>query len=83
MPKVASKSPKSSAKLHHTPPFSKEYIKYVDIDLSRKGRKWSNIFSLLLLLLVIGSIGTLIFSLINNTNNNDNDNDNDKDKDDI
>ena len=82
MPKVASKSPKSSAKLHPTPPFSKEYAKYVDIDFSRKGIKWSNIFSLLLLL-VIGSIGTLIFSLINNTNNNDNDNDNDNDKDDI
>ena len=76
MPKVTSKSAKSSAKLHHTPPFSKEYTKYVDIDLSRrKGRKWNNIFSLLLLLLVIGSIGTLIFSLINNTNNNDNDKD--------
>ena len=75
MPKVASKSPKSSAKLHHTPPFSKEYTKYVDIDLSRKGRKWSNIFSLLLLLLVIGSIGMLIFLLIDNTNDNDNDKD--------
>ena len=77
MPKVTSKSTKSSAKLHHTPPFSKEYAKYVDIDFSKKGRKWSNIFSLLLLLLVIGSIGTLIFLLINNTNNNDNDNDKD------
>ena len=75
MPKVASKSAKSSAKLHHTPPFSKEYTKYVDIDLSRKGRKWSNIFSLLLLLLVIGSIGMLIFLLIDNTNDNDNDKD--------
>ena len=75
MPKVASKSPKLSAKLHHTPPFSKEYTKYVDIDLSRKGRKWSNIFSLLLLLLVIGSIGMLIFLLIDNTNDNDNDKD--------
>ena len=75
MPKVASKSPKSSAKLHHTPPFSKEYTKYVDIDLSRKGRKWSNIFSLLLLLLVICSIGMLIFLLIDNTNDNDNDKD--------
>ena len=83
MPKVASKSAKSSAKLHHTPPFSKEYAKYVDIDFSKKGRKWSNIFSLLLLLLVIGSIGTLIFLLMSNTNNNDNDNDNDNDKDDI
>ena len=68
-----SKSAKSSAKLHHTPTFSEEYTKYVDIDLSKKGRKWSNIFSLLLLLLVIGSIGTLIFSLINNDNDNDND----------
>ena len=75
MPKVASKSAKSSAKLHHTPPFSKEYTKYVDIDLSRKGRKWSNIFSLLLLLLVIGSIGMLIFLIIDNTNDNDNDKD--------
>jgi len=55
MPKVASKSPKSSAKLHHTPPFSKEYTKYVDIDLSRKGRKWSNIFSLLLFNLLFNS----------------------------
>ena len=71
MPKVASKSPKS--------PFLKDYTKYVDIDLSRKGIKRSNIFSLLLLLLVIGGIGTLIFLLINNTNNNDNDNDNNKD----
>ena len=79
MSKVKSKSAKSSAKLHHTPPFSKEYTKYVDIDFSKKGRKWSNIFSLLLLLLVIGSIGTLIFLLMSNTNNNDNDNDNDKD----
>ena len=77
MPKVKSKSAKSSAKLHHTPPFSKEYAKYVDIDFSKKGRKWSNIFSLLLLLLVIGSIGTLIFLLMSNTNNNDNDNDKD------
>ena len=79
MSKVKSKSAKLSAKLHHTPPFSKEYAKYVDIDFSKKGRKWSNIFSLLLLLLVIGSIGTLIFLLMSNTNNNDNDNDNDKD----
>ena len=77
MSKVKSKSAKSSAKLHHTPPFSKEYAKYVDIDLSRKGSKGSNIFTLLLLLLVIGGIGTLIFLLINNTNNNDNDNDKD------
>ena len=67
MPKVTSKSS----------PFLKEYTKYVDIDFSRKGIKWSNIFSLLLLLLVIGSIGILIFLLINNTNNNDNDNDKD------
>ena len=75
MPKVALKSAKSSPKS----PFLKDYTKYVDIDLSRKGIKRSNIFSLLLLLLVIGGIGTLIFLLINNNNNNDNDNDNNKD----
>ena len=67
MPKVTTKSPKS--------PFLKDYTKYVDIDLSRKGSKGSNIFTLLLLLLVIGSIGMLIFLLIDNTNDNDNDKD--------